>query len=120
MIYRGRKKPSYRHSPQAAASLSAYGRIVNTMIVLPYVSLLQLFRNGCHSNVHFRPFQDELGRLFCQQGVVKFRLNIRWKFGKLRVKVTEQVSPGGVCCRRNPSVAAGPSNGDGDSLSASP
>ena len=46
-------------------------------------------------------FQDELGRLFCQQGAVKFRLNIRWKFGKpLRVKVTEQVSPGGVCCRR--------------------
>lgn len=35
MIYMGRKNPSYRHSPQAAASLSAYGRIVNTMIVLP-------------------------------------------------------------------------------------
>lgn len=92
----------YRHSPQAAASLSAYGRIVNTMIVLPvcesYFSYSETVATRMSTS---RPLSRRVGETVlsarCGQIQIEHPLEV-WK--PLRVKVTEQVSPGGVCCRR--------------------
>lgn len=113
----------YRHSPQAAASLSAYGRIVNTMIVLPvcesYFSYSETVATRMSTS---RPLSRRVGETVlsarCGQIQIEHPLEV-WKTppGQSDGTGLPQVeSAAGV----NPSVAAGPSNGDGDSLSASP